>query len=95
MSMSKPITRVALVSLIALALIAAVYMSVQGAFAKAESTGAQAHVVNGLNTNLNHDRSTVSELEAFKAQSDSFTEPGAGRHQGGGCESENHAVPLD
>lgn len=95
MSMSKPIARVALVSLIALALIAAVYMTVQGAFAKSESTGAQAHVVNGLKTNLNHDRSTVSELEAFQAQSDSYSQPGAGKHQGGGCESDRHAVPLD
>jgi hypothetical protein len=94
--MSKPIARVAIVSVIALALIAAVYMTVQGALAKAESAGAQAHVVNGLKTNLNHDRSTVSELEAFQSQSsDTFSEPGAGRHQGGGCESENHAVPLD
>jgi hypothetical protein len=93
--MSKPMARVALVTLVSLALLAAVYMTVQGVFAKSESAGAQAHVVSGLKTNLNHDRSTVSELEAFKVQSDA-AQPGAGRHQGGGgCESEMHSVPLD
>lgn len=92
--MSKPIARVALVSLVSLALIAAVYMTVQGVFAKTESASAQAHVVSGLKTNLNHDRSTVSELNAFKAQSE-VAPPGAGRHQGGGCEDEMQVSPLD
>jgi len=92
--MSKPTARVVLVSLIAVALIAATYMTVQAAFAKAETTGAQAHVVNGLQTNFNHDRSTAAELEALKAQQN-FSDPGAGRHQGGGCESEMRTSPLD
>lgn len=92
--MSKPIARVALVTLVSLALIAAVYMTVQGVFAKTETAGVQAHVVSGLKTNLNHDRSTVSELETFKAQSEAV-QPGAGRHQGGGCESEMQVSPLD
>jgi hypothetical protein len=96
--MSKPIARVVLVSLISLILIAATYMTVQGAFAKADTTknvGAQSHAVSGLQTNLNHDRSTVSELKALQAQSDPYSLPGSGRHQGGGCESERQAVPLD
>jgi hypothetical protein len=96
--MSKPIARVVLISLISLILIAATYMTVQSAFAKAEtkSAGAQAHVVSGLQTNFNHDRSTVSELEALQKQSQPSSQPGAGRHQGaGGCEDEMHAVPLD
>jgi hypothetical protein len=93
--MSKPIARVVLVTLISLALIAATYMTVQGAVGKAESAGVQAHEVSGLKTNLNHDRSTVSELEAFQLQSVPSSQPGAGRHQGGGCEDEMHAVPLD
>lgn len=93
--MSKPIARVVLVTLIGAVLIAAAYMTVQGAFAKTESKGAQAHVVNGLKTNLNHDRSTVSELEALKMQSGSYSEPGAGRHGGGGCESDMRSSPID
>jgi hypothetical protein len=94
--MSKPIARVALVTLISLALIAATYMTVvQGAVGKADTAGAQAHMVNGLKTNLNHDRATVSELETFQAQNDAFSQPGAGRHEGGGCESEMQTSPLD
>jgi hypothetical protein len=92
--MSKPIARVALVTLISLALIAATYMTVQGAVGKAESAGMQAHEVNGLKTNLNHDRSTVSELESFQLQSAPSSQPG-GHGAGGGCESEQHSVPLD
>ena len=93
--MSKPIARVVLISLISLVLIAATYMTVQGSFAKAEtrSAGAQAHVVSGLQTNFNHDRSTVSELEAL--QSAPSAQEGAGRHQGGGCESEKQTSPID
>jgi hypothetical protein len=92
--MSKPITRVALVTLISLALIAATYMTVQGAVGKAESAGVQAHEVTGLKTNLNHDRSTVSELESFQLQSAPSSQPG-GHGADGGCESEQQAVPLD
>ena len=93
--MSKPIARVVLISLISLVLIAATYMTVQGSFAKAEtrSAGAQAHMVSGLQTNFNHDRSTVSELEAL--QSAPASQEGAGRHQGGGCESEKQTSPID
>jgi hypothetical protein len=46
-----------------------------------------------LKTNLNHDRASVSELEAFQLQSAPSSQPGA--NQGGGCEDEMHAVPLD
>lgn len=92
--MSKPIARVALITLVSLALIAATYMTVQGAVGKAESAGVQAHEVNGLKTNLNHDRSTVSELEAFQLQSEPAFQPG-GHGAGGGCESEMQTSPLD
>ena len=94
--MSKPVARVVLISLVSLLLIAAAYMTVQGAFAKAEtkSVGAQAHVVSGLQTNFNHDRSTVSELEALQTQSQPSSQPG--KSQGGhDCESESRTVPLD
>ena len=93
--MSKPIARVALVTLISLALIAATYMTVQGVAGKSDSVGAQAHIVNGLKTNLNHDRSTAAELETIQIQSDPASQPGAGKHQGGGCESEMQTSPLD
>ncbi|HEX6034059.1 MAG TPA: hypothetical protein VFY83_06470 [Anaerolineales bacterium] len=91
--MSKPIARVVLISLVSLLLIAAAYMTVQGAFAKAEtkSTGAQAHVVSGLQTNFNHDRSTVSELEALQSQS----QPSQSKMGGHDCESDRQTVPLD
>ena len=96
--MSKPIARVVLVSLISLILIAATYMTVQGAFAKADTTknvGARSHVVSGLQTNLNHDRSTVSELEALQVQSQP-SQPGKGQQGNGhGCDSEYQAVPQD
>ncbi len=96
MTMSKPTARLVLIALIGIALIAAIYVSVQGAFAKAESAGAQAHVVSGLKTNFNHDRSTAAELDALQAQmNNTYSEPGAGRHQGGGCEHEAQGVPLD
>ena len=93
--MSKPIARVVLVSLVSLVLIAAAYMTVQGAFAKADTAGVQAHVVSGLQTNFNHDRSTVSELEALQPRSDMQSGSGYQKNLGGGCESERHAVPLD
>ena len=96
--MSKPVARVVLISLVSLLLIAAAYMTVQGAFAKAEtkSAGAQAHTVSGLQTNFNHDRSTVPELEALQSQSQP-AKPATGPHgEGGhGCDSEYQAVPQD
>ena len=96
--MSKPIARVVLVSFIGLVLIVAAYLTVQAAFAKAEtnSVGARAHEVSGLQTNFNHDRSTVPEMEALKQQSQPSSQPGSGRHGGdGGCESERQSVPMD
>lgn len=91
--MSKPTARIVLITLIGIVLIAATYVTVQGAFAKTDSAGAQAHVVSGLQTNFNHDRSTAAELDALQVQSDTYSQPGAGRH--GGCEDEMHSVPLD
>jgi hypothetical protein len=93
--MSKPTARVALVTLIVLVLVAATYLTVQAAFAKSESAGTQAHIVSGLQTNFNHDRSTVSELEAVQLQSDTYSQPGTGKQEGGGCHSEMHVSPED
>lgn len=91
--MSRPIARVALFTLVGVVLIAAAYMTVQGAFAKAESAGVQAHAVSGLQTNFNHDRSTVAELESLQKQagSDSLYQSGHGH----GCEDEVRVSPDD
>jgi hypothetical protein len=95
-TMSKPTARVVLITLIGIVLIAAAYVTVQSAFAKAESAGVQSHNVSGLQTNFNHDRSTVTELQALQAQNEAFSEPGAGRNQGGGgCDREAQSAPLD
>ena len=92
--MSKPIARVALVTLISLALIAATYMTVQGVAGKSESASAQAHMVNGLKTNLNHDRSTVSELQTIQIQSNPASQSEI-YDEDHGCGSEMHTSPLD
>ena len=88
MTMSKPRTRVVISVLIALALLIGIYTSVQGGLSsnllKSDVNSAQAHVVNGLKTNLNHDRSTVAELESATLQE--YVQPSGGGH--GGCEHE-------
>jgi hypothetical protein len=87
MTMSKPILRIAFFLLISLTLIAATYMTVQGAWLKAEPNRAQVHVVGGLQTNLNHDRLSSTELQSV--------EPGNGPHHNGGCHSDSQTVPQD
>ena len=92
--MSKPIARITFVVLISLVLIAATSASVRGWLGgTSEATGAQAHIVNGLQTNFNHDRSTIPELESLQMQTDnqSLDQPGKGH----GCESEAQVVPQD
>ena len=58
-----------------------------------ESSGAGVHLVSGLQTNFNHDRSTVSELDSLKMQeaAPAFDQPGKGH----GCESEAQVNPSD
>jgi hypothetical protein len=93
--MSKPIARVAFFLLISLTLIAATYMTVQGAWLKTEANSAQAHVVNGLQTNLNHDRLSSAELQSLQMQVDNYAQPGKSSHENGGCHSESHISPQD
>jgi hypothetical protein len=97
MTMSKPMTRIVVSVLIALALLVAIYTSVQGGLSsnllKSEANSAQAHVVNGLKTNLNHDRSTAAELESAAFQADKYMQPGGQGH--GGCEDELRVDPSD
>jgi hypothetical protein len=93
--MSKPIARVTLFVLISLALIAATSFSVRGWLSggTSESVGVQAHTVDGLQTNLNHDRSTVPEVESLQSQNEAQSQPGKG--SGHGCESESQTNPSD
>ena len=93
--MSKPAARVTLFILISLVLIAATSASLRGWLGgTSEVSGAQAHMVGGLQTNFNHDRSTVSELESFELQeaAPSMDQPGKGGHN---CESEAQVNPSD
>jgi hypothetical protein len=94
--MSKPIARVVISVVIGLVLIAAISTSVQGGLGgkllKTEANTAQTHVVNGLATNLNHYRSSVSELESARMQ---YVQPPSGVANGHGCESELRVSPDD
>lgn len=87
--MSKPITRVAFALLISLFLIAATYMTVQGALPGADSR-VGVHTVNGLQTNFNHYRSTAAEMAVYRLQTQSADTP----HQGG-CHSDIQTSPDD
>ncbi|HEX9330795.1 MAG TPA: hypothetical protein VF896_02830 [Anaerolineales bacterium] len=85
--MSKPIARVVLAILVSLVLIAATYFTVQGALPKVGAGSAQVHVVNGLQTNLNHYRTSIYEAN--------YASPANGPHQGGGCHSDSQNSPGD
>jgi len=98
--MSKPIARIALFLVISLMLIAATYMTVQGAWLKTDTasvTSAQvhSHVVSGMQTNLNHDRLSSAEVQSLQMQSNSSDQPGNGVHKNGGCHSESQQSPQD
>ena len=94
--MSKPmVARVAFFLLISLTLIAATYMTVQGAWLKTENHSAQAHVVNGLQTNLNHDRLSSTEVRSLQMQSANYNNPVDDTHMNGGCHSDSKQVPQD
>ena len=95
--MSKPIARVVFSVLISLALIAATSTNVQGWLGSilpdTGTNSAKVLVVNGLKTNLNHYRSSVSELESSRMQADSLAQPDTGK--GHGCESDLQTSPDD
>jgi hypothetical protein len=94
--MSKPIARVAFFLLISLVLIAATSASVRGWLGGTrEAASVQAHVVSGLQTNLNHDRSTVAELQSLQLSGDLYSNPVDSSRKDGGCHSEQHTSPLD
>ena len=89
--MSRINKRVILAVLISLGVIFAVFTSVQGASPEAAANNVGSHAVSGAMVNLNHDRFTVSELEAYNAQLDSYNKSTGGAH--GGCESELRSSP--
>jgi len=90
--MSRINKRVILAVLISLGVIFAVFTSVQGASLNATESKVGSHAVSGAMVNLNHDRFTVSELDAYNAQLDSYNKStNGGGH--GGCESELRSSP--
>jgi hypothetical protein len=95
MTISKPVLRVAFFLLISLTLIAATYMTVQGAWLKTESNSAQVHTVGGLQTNLNHDRLSSTELQSVQYQAGNSAQPGNSSRHEGGCHSDSQTVPQD
>ena len=94
---TKLLSRIALSVLISLVLLLALYTSVQGGLTskvlKSAPNSAQAHVVSGLQTNLNHDRSTAAEVQSSTMQADKYFQPGGQGH--GGCEDEIRTNPND
>jgi hypothetical protein len=85
--MSRLNKRVILSVLISLGVILAIFTSVQGASPEAAASKTGTHLVSGAQVNLNHDRFTSAELDAYNAQLDSM------KGRGGGCESEFHSSP--
>ena len=88
MTISRPFTKVAFAVVITVALILALYTSVQGAWLNAGSRIGQSHVDAGLTANLSHSRSSGAQLSSFDSELDAYF------HDGGGCESE-HSNPSD
>jgi len=93
--MSRPVARVAFSVLIAFAVVLAIYTSVQGLSSKDAPNSAQVHTVNGIQTNLNHLRSSSAELELQGAEMQSGNDLQSGKGSGHGCESEQNSVPID
>jgi ABC-type xylose transport system substrate-binding protein len=93
MTMSRLNFRVILAVLISLAVIFAVYTTVQSASLSAAAEKVGSHSVSGAMTNFNHDRFTVAEQEAFKSELESYNKSSTGR--GHGCEDEAFNSPID
>ena len=91
--MSRINKRVILAVLISLGVIFAVFTSVQGASSSAVESKVGSHAVSGAMVNLNHDRYTVSELNAYNAQLDAYNNSPQGGGGHGGCDSEMRNNP--
>jgi hypothetical protein len=95
--MSKPVAQVTFSALLGLVMIVGLSTNVQNklsrVLAKTEN-GASAHVVNGVQTNFNHYRSSASVLNQLELQSDLQNQYQNDRPHG--CESEsNKTDPND
>lgn len=88
--MSRLNKRVILSVLISLGVILAVFTSVQGASPEAAASKVGTHLVSGAQVNLNHDRFTSAELDAYNAQLDAYN---GSKDKGGGCERDYHSSP--
>jgi hypothetical protein len=100
MALSKPVARIALAVLIALAVIAATSAAVQGLLGRtaseAQENVAKAHEVSGLQTNLNHYRSSIYGQDYFGTQAEPYIQPQSAPDKGGhNCESEMRVDPND
>lgn len=91
--MSRLRTRVVLSVLISLGVILAIFTSVQGASSSVAGGKVGTHLVSGAMVNLNHDRFTAAELEAYNAQLETFDASSNGK--GHGCESDFRDHPDD
>ena len=90
--MSRFSKRVILSVLISLGIILAVFTTVQGASPQVAESKVGSHAVSGAMVNLNHDRFTVSELDAYNAQLDAYNQSqNGGGH--GGCGSDLRSSP--
>lgn len=94
--MSKMIAQVALSALLGLGVIVGFSSDLQSRLShvllKAESN-AQVHVVNGLQTNFNHFRSSTGGLNQAELQSDLQSQYQSDKPHG--CESESKTDPND
>lgn len=90
--MPKLSTRKVLAVFISLGVVLAIFTSVQGVSASRSEIGS--HLVSGAMVNLNHDRYTISELETYQSQLDTYY--GDPRGDGGhDCQSKNQPNPND
>jgi hypothetical protein len=94
--MSKPVAQVAFSALLGFVMIVGFSTDLQSKLSHAlfrTDNRAQAHMVNGLQTNFNHDRSSANALNKFELQSDLQNQYQTDRPHG--CESENKTDPND
>lgn len=94
--MSKPIAQVAFTAVLGLVMIVGFSPNLQSRLSQAllrTENRVSTHVVSGLQTNFNHDRSSASALNQIELQSDFQNQYQTDRPHG--CESENKTDPND
>lgn len=91
--MSKPVARVLLSVLVSLAVIFAIYTTVQSASLTPGVAEKGSHSVSGALTNFNHDRFTAAEQQQYQSELESYQD--SAQDSGRGCESEKSTSPID